>query len=275
MNNFDGNLRIILEKKNNRTTINEIYYDGVSKVSPTISLDNEKIPCYFLIHLGGGYLEGEICDNYIELKDNCRSIITTQTPTIAYKCEDGISSKQFTTIKLGENSVVEYILDNTILFKNSMFEQYTDVYMKESSTFIYTDGITSGWSPDGEKFKYKFMRMRNRVFIDNKIVLLDNLILKPNVQEMHEIGLMEGYTNYGTAIVIDRRINEDFIEELREKVEKLNLDIKFAISIIEVNGLVIRVLGNFTQDIQKAIYLCINNIRQKLFGSNKLNLRKY
>lgn len=275
MNNFDGNLRIILEKKNNRTTINEIYYDGVSKVSPTISLDNEKIPCYFLIHLGGGYLEGEICDNYIELKDNCRSIITTQTPTIAYKCEDGISSKQFTTIKLGENSVVEYILDNTILFKNSMFEQYTDVYMKESSTFIYTDGITSGWSPDGEKFKYKFMRMRNRVFIDNKIVLLDNLILKPNVQEMHEIGLMEGYTNYGTAIVIDRRINEDFIEELREKVEKLNLDIKFAISIIEVNGLVIRVLGNFTQDIQKAIYLCINHIRQKLFGSNKLNLRKY
>ncbi|ELC8463940.1 urease accessory protein UreD [Clostridium perfringens] len=275
MNNFDGNLRIILEKKNNRTTINEIYYDGVSKVSPTISLDNEKIPCYFLIHLGGGYLEGEICDNYIELKDNCRSIITTQTPTIAYKCEDGISSKQFTTIKLGENSVVEYILDNTILFKNSMFEQYTDVYMKESSTFIYTDGITSGWSPDGEKFKYKFMRMRNRVFIDNKIVLLDNLILKPNVQEMHEIGLMECYTNYGTAIVIDRRINEEFIEELRKKVEKLNLDIKFAISIIEVNGLVIRVLGNFTQDIQKAIYLCINHIRQKLFGSNKLNLRKY
>ncbi|MDU7549978.1 MAG: urease accessory protein UreD [Clostridium perfringens] len=275
MNNFDGNLRIILEKKNNRTTINEIYYDGVSKVSPTISLDNEKIPCYFLIHLGGGYLEGEVCDNYIELKDNCRSIITTQTPTIAYKCESGISSKQFTTIKLGENSVVEYILDNTILFKNSMFEQYTDIYMKESSTFIYTDGITSGWSPDGEKFKYKFMRMRNRVFIDNKIVLLDNLILKPNIQEMHEIGLMEGYTNYGTAIVIDRRINEKFVEELREEVEKLNLDIKFAISIIEVNGFVIRVLGNFTQDIQKSIYLCINHIRQKLFGSNKLNLRKY
>ncbi|ELC8454656.1 urease accessory protein UreD [Clostridium perfringens] len=275
MNNFDGNLRIILEKNNNRTTINEIYYDGVSKVSPTISLDNEKIPCYFLIHLGGGYLEGEVCDNYIELKDNCRSIITTQTPTIAYKCENGIPSKQFTTIKLGENSIVEYILDNTILFKNSIFEQYTDVYMEESSTFIYTDGITSGWSPDGEKFKYKFMRMRNRVFIKNKIVLLDNLILKPNVQEMHEIGLMEGYTNYGTAIVIDRRITEEFVEELREEVANLNLDIKFAISIIEVNGFVIRVLGNFTQDIQKAIYLCINHIRQKLFGSNKLNLRKY
>lgn len=275
MNNFDGNLRIILEKNNNRTTINEIYYDGVSKVSPTISLDNEKIPCYFLIHLGGGYLEGEVCDNYIELKDNCRSIITTQTPTTVYKCENGIPSKQFTTIKLGENSVVEYILDNTILFKNSIFEQYTDVYMEESSTFIYTDGLTSGWSPDGENFKYKFIRMINRVFIDNKIVLLDNLILKPNVQEMNEIGLMEGYTNYGTAIVIDRRINEEFVEELREEVEKLNLNIKFAISIIEVNGFVIRVLGNFTQDIQKAIYLCINHIRQKLFGSNKLNLRKY
>lgn len=275
MNNFDGNLRIILEKNNDRTTINEIYYDGVSKVSPTISLDNEKIPCYFLIHLGGGYLEGEVCYNYIELKDNCRSIITTQTPTIVYKCESGIPSKQFTTIKLGENSVVEYILDTTILFKNSIFEQYTDVYMEESSTFIYTDGLTSGWSSDGKKFKYEFVRMRNRVFIDNKIVLLDNLILKPNVQEMYEIGLMEGYTNYGTAIVIDRRINEEFVEELREEVEKLNLDIKFAISVIEVNGFVIRVLGNFTQDIQKSIYLCINHIRQKLFGSNKLNLRKY
>lgn len=275
MSNFDGKIKIILEEKNGKTIINEIYHEGVSKVSPTMYLDDENIPCYFLMHMGGGYVEGESCSNYIELKKNTRSIITTQAPTTIYKSQKGIPCKQYSMIKLEENSVLEYMLDNTILFKDSIYNQDTDIYMDKNSTLIYTDGLTSGWSPDGAKFQYDTARMRNRIFMDGKLVFMDNLMLNPKNQNLEDLGFLEGYSNYGTAIIIDRRIDQSFVEKLREDIEALNLDINFGISELEVNGFVIRVIGNLTQNIQKALYTCVNHVRKELFGSGELYLRKY
>ncbi|WP_300261384.1 urease accessory protein UreD [Clostridium sp.] len=275
MSNFDGKIKIVLEEKNNNTVINEIYYEGVSKVSPTMHLDDEKIPCYFLMHLGGGYIEGEKCSTYIELKENTRCILTTQAPTIIYKSVNGNSSKQMTSIKLEKNSVLEYMLDNTILFKDAIYEQTTDIHMDKDSTLIYTDGFTSGWSPNGEKFKYNFAHMKTRVFIDGEIKLLDNLILDPKNNDLGGFGFFEGYSNYGTAVIIDRRIDEKFVEKLREVVDELKLDIDFGISLLETNGLVIRVIGNLTQNIHKAIYACTNYVRKELLNSGNLYLRKY
>lgn len=275
MSNFDGKIKIILEEKNGKTIINEIYHEGVSKVSPTMYLDDENIPCYFLMHMGGGYVEGEACSNYIELKKNTRAIITTQAPTTIYKCLKGIPCKQYSKIKLEENSVLEYMLDNTILFKDSIYNQDADIYMDKNSTLIYTDGLTSGWSPDGEKFQYDTVRMRNRIFMDGKLIFMDNLLLNPKTQNLEDLGFLEGYSNYGTAIIIDRRIDESFVEKLREDIEALNLDINFGISSLEVNGFVIRIIGNLTQHIQKAMYTCVNYVRKELFGSGELHLRKY
>lgn len=275
MSDFDGKIKIVLEEKNDKTIINELYHEGVSKISPTMHLDEEKIPCYFLIHLGGGYIEGESCSTYIELKENTRSIITTQAPTLIYKSNNGNSCKQNSVIKLEKNSVLEYMLDNTILFKDAIYEQNTDIYMDKDSTLIYTDGITSGWSPDGEKFQYNLGRMKTRLFIDGEIKLMDNLILDARNNDLGGFGFFEGYSNYGTAIIINRRINEKFVKKLREVVGELNLDIDFGISLLETNGLVIRVIGNLTQNIHKAIYTCTNYVRRELFNSCDLHLRKY
>lgn len=275
MSDFDGKIKIVLEEKNDKTIINELYHEGVSKISPTMHLDEEKIPCYFLMHLGGGYIEGESCSTYIELKENTRSIITTQAPTLIYKSNNGNSCKQNSVIKLEKNSVLEYMLDNTILFKDAIYEQNTDIYMDKDSTLIYTDGITSGWSPDGEKFQYNLGRMKTRLFIDGEIKLIDNLILDARNNDLGGFGFFEGYSNYGTAIIINRRINEKFVKKLREVVGELNLDIDFGISLLETNGLVIRVIGNLTQNIHKAIYTCTNYVRRELFNSCDLHLRKY
>ncbi|WP_338597632.1 urease accessory protein UreD [Clostridium baratii] len=275
MSNFDGEIKIILEEKNGKTVINNIYHEGVSKVSPTMYLDSEEIPCYFLMHMGGGYVEGEICTNYIELKKGARSIITTQAPTLIYKSQNGVPCKQYSMIKLEEDSVLEYMLDNTILFKDAIYEQNTDIYMDKNATLIYTDGLTSGWSPDGEKFQYDIVRMKNKIYMDGKLVFLDNLLLDPKNQDLEELGFLEGYSNYGTAIIIDRRIDPTYVEKLREEIESFNLDINFGISMLEVNGFVIRVLGNLTQDIQKALYACVNHVRGELFNSCNLHLRKY
>ncbi|WP_195263152.1 urease accessory protein UreD [Clostridium sp. 1001275B_160808_H3] len=275
MNDLDGEIKVILEKKDGKTIINDIFHKGVLKVSPTIYLDKEKIPCYFFMHMGGGYIEGESCSNYIELKKGSRCVITTQAPTIIYQSRNEKICKQYSMINLEEDSVLEYILDNTILFKDARYEQNTEIHLHKSSSLIYADGITAGWSPDNKKFQYYIAHMKSKIYMDGNLIFLDNLLFEPKNQDLEGLGFLEGYSNYGTATVIDRRIDDIFVENLKEYIESFNLDIKFGISMLEVNGFVIRIIGNLTQDIQKALYICINHVRKKLFNSCDLNLRKY
>ena len=274
-NEYAGIIELVLEQKDNRTITSKKYYEGLVKVSANIRNDREKIPTYYLLQLGGGYIEGEKYKNIFRIKDNTRAIITTQASTKVYKCEHGNVVTQETTIDLGENSVLEYITDTVILYKNAMYKQVNNIYLKDTSTLIYSDGITAGWSPEGEKFTYKKVQLKSNVYINNKIVLLDNLIVNPRENDVTKLGFFEEYLNFGTLLIINKNINSNVIEELRKDLEKIELPIDFGISELEVNGFVLRVLGNLTQNIEFAMSVCHNYIRKNFLGSKNLVMRKY
>ena len=274
-NKYAGEVDVVIENRNNETVITNKRFYGLVKVSPTIHLDSEKISTYFLLGLGGGYVEGEKYRYSFTLRNGSRAIITTQAATKIYKCLNGIQTEQENRINLEENSILEYITDPVILYKDAIYKQENNIYMHETSTLIYTDGITSGWSPTGDEFQYSRVQLNTNIYINNKIVLLDNLIINPKKDDVKGIGYFEGYNNFGTLIVINKDINDDIICEMRRAVSELNLPIYFGISELEVNGFVLRVLGNLTQHIESAILVCHNLIRKRILGSNKLFIRKY
>ena len=277
MNNikYAGEFDIVLEQKNGKTVISEKRFNGLIKVSPTIHLDSEKISTYFIVGLGGGYVEGEKYKYSITQKEDTRAIITTQSSTKVYKCENNNRTEQETTINLEKNSILEYITDSVILYKNAIYKQVNNIYMDDSSTLIYSDGITSGWSKDGDAFQYSNVQLKTNVYLNNKLVLLDNLLVDPKRNDVTKLGFFEGYKNFGTLLVINKNINAQTIEDLRNEIKNLNLPIYFGISELEVNGFVLRVLGNLTQNIESAIKLCHNYIRKKFLNSRDLFIRKY
>lgn len=272
---FDGYIELVLEKSGDKTITTKRAFDGVMRVSPTLHLDREMISTYFLVQIGGGYVEGEKFLNTIRLKKDARAIITSQASTKIYKCENDMETYQETHIKLEDNSILEYITDPVILFKDAKYKQENTIYMDRESTFIYTDGITAGWSPDGENFKYKSGKLKTNVYYDGELVLLDNLVLEPSKYDINKIGYLEGYLNFGTLLVIDRRITKEFIENIRKELEDINLNLSFGISGLEVNGFILRVIGNMTGEIESVITKCHNFVRRELFNSLPITIRKY
>ncbi len=272
---YSGLIDLVLEKKDDKTIATKKFYEGLVKVSPTIKMDRENIPTFYLLQLGGGYIEGEKYKNIFKLKDNARAIITTQASAKVYKCLNNIKTKQETEIELGKNSVLEYITDNVILYKDAIYKQVNNIYLDESSTLIYSDGITAGWSPEGDNFKYKSVQLKSNVYVNNKLVLLDNLIVNPINNDVTKLGFFEEYSNFGTLLVINKNLDDKVITELREVIRKLNLPVDFGISKLEVNGFVLRVLGNLTQHIEQVTGVCHNYIRKSFLGSKDLIIRKY
>ena len=274
-NEYSGFIELILEKKNDKTIATKKFYQGLVKVSPTIKMDRENIPTFYLLQLGGGYIEGEKYKNIFKLKNDTRAIITTQAAAKVYKCLNNIKTQQETVIELGKNSVLEYIADNVIMYKDAIYKQVNNIYLDDSATLIYIDGITSGWSPEGESFKYNSVQLKSNVYLNKKLVLLDNLIVNPNDNDVTKMGFFEEYLNFGTLLVINKNIDNKVIEELREIIIKLNLPVDFGISKLEVNGFVLRVLGNLTQHIEQVTGACHNYIRKKFLESKDLIKRKY
>ena len=100
---YSGFINLVLEKKDNKTIAVKKYYEGLVKISPTIKMDIENIPTYYLLQLGGGYIEGEKYKSIFKLENEARAIITTQASAKVYKCLNGIKIEQDTEIYLGEN----------------------------------------------------------------------------------------------------------------------------------------------------------------------------
>lgn len=274
-NNLAGYTELILKKFPRRTAADKSYTVGAAKVSPAIYLENDEIPCYYLIQLGGGYIEGEYYENQIKLLKDSHSILTTQAPNKVYKSENDIPSKQYTKIELEERSKLEFINDSVILYKDAVYEQKTEIFLEKDSTLIYSDGITCGWSPDGKLFQYTSARMKTEVYLESEPIYFDNLKIVPEEYEVQSFGILEGYKNFGTMIVIDNRVNKELIKKVRDLTKDISLDVKFGISLLEKNGFVVRILGNLTQDIQKIIGIIHNFLRKEFFELEDLDLRKY
>ncbi|MGL5414388.1 MAG: urease accessory protein UreD [Clostridium sp.] len=273
--NFDGYIQLVLEKRGDKTVTTKRAFDGVMRISPTLHLDREEISTYFIVQIGGGYVEGEKFLNTIELKKDARAIVSTQASTKIYKCENKKETYQETYINLEKNSVLEYITDPVILYKDAIYKQVNNVYMDKDSTFIYTDGITAGWSPDGKNFKYRSGKLKTNLYYDKELVFLDNLVLEPEKYDINKIGYLEGYLNFGTLLVIDKRITKEFIEELRKEIEEIDLNLSYGISGLEVNGFILRVIGNMTGEIESVIVKCHNYVRRELLNSLPITIRKY
>ena len=274
-NNLAGYTELILQKTPRRTGAKKSYTVGAAKISPAIYLDDDTIPCYYLIQLGGGYIEGEYYENRLKLEEGSQAILTTQASSKIYKSENGIPSKQYTNLQLEKNSKLEFINDSVILYKDAVYEQSTDIYLEEGTTLIYSDGITAGWSPDGKLFQYTSARIKTNLYLNGELIYLDNLKITPKDYEVQSFGILEGYKNFGTMVVIDERVDKELIKRLREETKNLNLDVKFGISLLEKNGFIVRVLGNLTQDIQKVINKVHTYLRKEFFKFEELDLRKY
>lgn len=271
---YAANSELTIIKKGDKYKAETAYFTGIAKLARALYLDTEGVPCYYLMQLGGGYVENERFRTFVHMKENSRAVVTTQAATKVYKCLNNLPSYQQNEFILDENSALEYISDSVILYKDAMFRQETNINMKDNSTLVYTDGITSGWSPDGEKFKYSNVQMKLKLYMNDKPILLDNLKLDPRIDDLNALGFMEGYKNYSSLIVIDKTIDMKMITFLRNEIKELDLDIRFGISKLETNGFVLRVLGNLTQSIERAIFVCINHVRKEKFGSQELQLGK-
>lgn len=274
MEHFTGYLQLLAESKRGRTIAQDMYFYGAFKLMNPFYMHNDGQACFYIMNPGGGYIDGDTYRMDIHLAKGAQLLLTTQSASKIYKTPKQPVVQQI-NITLREGSLLEYLPDPIIGYKNSRFRQKTVVHMEKDTCLITAEIITSGWDPQGKMFSYNMLDLKTEVYLEENLILLDHIRLTPDSQNLDSIGLLEGYSHFGTMLVIGEKTEESLISMLYNLTEAQDLKCKFGLSMLSKPGFVLRVLASSTQEVMKVFDICHDLIRRKWFGRAPVFLGKY
>ncbi|CAH0161705.1 urease accessory protein UreD [Peribacillus simplex] len=269
---WTGSIRLKAVLKNDRTILSDTYYDGAFKLSRPVFLD-ELSPTYFLIHVGGGYVGGDRYHQLFCLEEGATMTLTTQSATKIYKTMDE-PALQRTELVLKKGSFLTYVQDPVIAYESARYIQDTTIHMECGAGLLLTDIFTPGWSESRTAFTYDWIRSKMNVFHDGKRLIMDHLLLNPS-DEMDSVLLLEGYSHFGSLLLIHEEVDGEVMAELDEMLSPLISKVRIGFSRLPINGLMLRVLANQTQQIEKVFSVCEDLFRRRVLREGAIFYRKY
>ncbi len=243
-------------------------------------LDDSGQVCYVVVNPGGAYLGADLFVVDVEVGDGADLLLTTQSATKVYRTP-GSFAEQRMTVRLGEGARLELMPDQLIAYREASYRQNTHITVQPSSSLVMAEVVTPGWSPDGTSFKYEELRLRNEIRVETAgrtdLLALDNLLIRPPLDDVTGLGFMEGFSHLGSLVVVDPRVDQALADQLHALTadHQAHTGISLTRTVAGTTGLVLRSLSGSTEKLNRLLGACTALLRERWHGQEPLNLRKY
>lgn len=229
----------------------------------------------YVISPSGGILQGDRYKMDISLKNKAISHMTTQGATRIYSMNSNYSS-QIINITVEEDCYFEYIPEQIIPYKNSRYYQKVNLNVHDNSTLIYSEVLTPGRVAMNESFEYDICYLRMHCTNqDNKIRFLENTKIEPKKQTVKDFVILGEYDTVGTVYILTRKENVIELENIINQAIKNPDKVSIGTSITpDESGIIIRILGNKTEDIFDVIFKILEISRKNILGASFSKTRK-
>lgn len=273
-----GVLKLVLKKDStkNKTVVTEQYSQVPLFTQKALHYDtaNPAMAYLFIMSSGGGILQGDRYRTDLVLRNNAIANITTQGATRIYKMDSNYAT-QLLNIEVDKDCYLEFIPDQIIPYKNSRYYQKVNIVAHDSATVVYSEVISPGRVAMGEIFSYDICCLRTvGKNPQGEIKFIDSSLLSPKTQKFSSLGILEGHTMFGTVYIITK----NHIEKIQEEVNQLfdnNGQVAGGCSFLPENsGLIVRIVGNYFDDIKTTIYDVIRIVRKQILNSTFEGIRK-
>ena len=275
-----GELALRIEQRAGRSIAAHQYHRGALRVLRPHYLDDSGQACYVLVNPGGAYLGADLYVIDVEVGDGAKLLLTTQSATKIYRTP-GSFAEQRMTLRLGEGAQLELAPDQLIAYREASYRQNTHITVRPSSSLMMSEVITPGWSPDGSSFRYEELRLRSEIHVETgagtELLALDNLLVRPPLNDVTGMAFMEGFSHLGSLMVVDPRVDQALADELHAVTQGLDAytGISLTGSVAGTTGLIVRSLANSTEELARLLGACTALLRHNWNGQDPLNLRKH
>ena len=212
-----------------------------------------------------GILDGDEYDLKIELEANSSLQLHTQSYQRLFTMQH--NARQKLEIRLDKNATFYFIPHPVVPHKNADFTVKNKIYLSENCSLIFGEIITCGRKLNGEIFLFSKYHSKTEIFINNKLVIKENLLMQPLLIDVNGIGQLQGFTHQASLIylnegVVIKPVITNILELLSTQKE-----ISVGVSAAPINGLIVRILGQRAEQLFDCLKIIaaylpqVNNIK--------------
>ncbi|MES2776366.1 MAG: urease accessory protein UreD [Bacteroidota bacterium] len=188
-----------------------------------------------------GILDGDEYKIKIELEPGSSLQLQTQSYQRLYHMKQGASQQM--EVHMAEGSHFCFLPHPSVPHEASSFVTRNKFYLSDHSRLIFGEVLTCGRKLNGEVFLFSKYHSITEVFVKEKLVIKENLLMKPSAIDVNAIGQLEGYTHQASLLYLDEKVKIKLLAPLISELLAQQNDIDFGITAAPKNGLIIRILG--------------------------------
>lgn len=234
--------------KSGITCLKQSYFTPPFKVANIT--EDKRSPSLQLVLMSSspGILDGDEYELKIELEENSSLQLYTQSYQRLFNMKKG--AKQLMEVNLHKGSSFVYLPHPSVPHENSVFIASNKFFLSTGCRLMWGEILTCGrklskglLSGNDEIFRFSKYHSITEVFIEHKLIIKENLLMKPSVIDPNVIGQLEGFTHQASFIFLDEKTDcIDAADTIHEYLS-LQREIVFGITAAPANGLIIRLLG--------------------------------
>lgn len=256
---MNAELHIQVADRSGCTYLKKAYFTTPLKVA-NVTEDKTAPPLYLtMMSSSPGILDGDVYDIKIEVEENCALHLQTQAYQRLFKMKTGAT--QTFNVHLDNNASFCFLPHPSVPHEESIFTTQNNFYLENDHRFIFGEVLTCGRKLNGEVFLFSKYHSITKVFINDKLVIKENLLMQPSLINVHAIGQLEGYTHQASMIYLQQNIDCKTLQTTIIELLSTEKNIASAITEAPANGLIIRLLGNGAEQLHQCLKK-INNILQ-------------
>lgn len=248
---MNAQLHIQIDERKGRSCLKQAYCTTPFKVANITEDKTQHDLHLMLMSSSPGILDGDRYDMKIEIEKNCSCYLHTQAYQRLFNMQHGAS--QQLNVYLADGASFVFLPHPSVPHEQSVFTSCNNFYLNRNCHFVFGEILTCGRKLNGEAFLFSKYHSINQIFLNDKLVIKENLLMQPSVIDVQAIGQLEGYTHQASFIYL--REDTDMKSLQGELLELLAAEknIEYGITAAPVNGLLIRIIGNGAEQLHKLL----------------------
>ncbi|MEO5943221.1 MAG: urease accessory protein UreD [Ferruginibacter sp.] len=251
-------LHIQASLRNGITYLNKSYFTPPFKVA-NITEDKKLNKLDLMLMCSSpGILDEDDYELKIDVDANCTMQLHTQSYQRLFKMKKG--AEQLMEMHLKKGSSFVYLPHPSVPHGESIFTAKNNIYLSDGCTLTWGEILTCGRKLNGEIFQFSKYHNITQIYLNNKLIIKENLLMQPSLIDVNGLGQLSGYTHQATLIYLDENTDtKNLIEATTAYLSEQN-EIIFGITTAPINGIIIRLLGQKAEQLHNCLKEVSSNI---------------
>jgi urease accessory protein len=233
------------------TYLKDAYFTPPFKLADIREDKGDKTLQLVLMSSSPGILDGDEYHINVDVAENCSLRLTTQSYQRLFSMKR--SASQQIKVNMAEGSWFCYLPHPTVPHEEANFISKSKIYLSDNCNLIWGETLTCGRKQNGEVFLFSRYQSLTEIYLNGKLIIKENLLIKPTHIDVNAIGQLENYTHQASLIALGQSINvKDFKESINAYLVG-QTHITYGVTETPKNGILVRILGYKGEQLHNAL----------------------